>query len=112
MANPKVSFDMTVGGSPTGQIMMELFANIAPKTADNFHTLFIGKNGAGRSGKPLHVIGSSFCCVILNFMCQGDDFTKGMYVAKEIKKVGAGSRAVKIKEPVGFFLAVRIIFKF
>ncbi|KAL8233713.1 hypothetical protein R6Q59_019813, partial [Mikania micrantha] len=30
---------------------------------------------------------------------------EGMYVAKEIKKVGAGSRAVKIKEPVGFFLA-------
>jgi hypothetical protein len=39
MANPRVFFDMTVGGAPAGRIVMELYANEVPKTAENFRTL-------------------------------------------------------------------------
>ena len=37
--NPRVYFDMTVAGSPSGRIVMELFANSVPKTAENFRIL-------------------------------------------------------------------------
>lgn len=34
--NPVVFFDVTIGSIPAGRIKMELFADIAPKTAENF----------------------------------------------------------------------------
>lgn len=77
MANPKVFFDMTIGGAQAGRITMELRADVVPKTAENFRCLCTGEKGSGKSGKPLHFKGSSFHRVISNFMCQGGDFTRG-----------------------------------
>ncbi|KAL5723750.1 peptidylprolyl isomerase [Ranunculus cassubicifolius] len=77
MANPKVFFDMSVGGTPAGRIVMELFADVVPKTAENFRALCTGEKGVGKSGKPLHYKGSKFHRVIPQFMCQGGDFTAG-----------------------------------
>ena len=34
--NPVVFFDVTIGGIAAGRIKMELFADIVPKTAENF----------------------------------------------------------------------------
>lgn len=75
--NPKVFFDMTIGGSAAGRIVMELRADVVPKTAENFRCLCTGEKGMGSNGKPLHFKGSSFHRVIPNFMCQGGDFTMG-----------------------------------
>merc|ERR1711933_318824 len=77
MANPKVFFDMTLGGAPAGRIVMELRGDVAPRTAENFRSLCTGEKGTGKSGKPLHFKGSSFHRVIPDFMCQGGDFTAG-----------------------------------
>ncbi|XP_031127314.1 peptidyl-prolyl cis-trans isomerase-like [Ipomoea triloba] len=77
MANPKVFFDVTIGGQPAGRIVMELFADSTPKTAENFRALCTGEKGIGKSGKPLHYKASTFHRVIPNFMCQGGDFTAG-----------------------------------
>merc|ERR1712187_787151 len=75
-ANPTVYFDVTIGGASAGRISMELRADVAPKTAENFRALCTGEKGKGQSGKELHFKGSSFHRVIPGFMCQGGDFTR------------------------------------
>ena len=71
-----VFFDMTIGGSPAGRIVMQLADN-TPATSENFRCLCTGEKGIGKSGKPLHYKGSTFHRVIPKFMCQGGDFTRG-----------------------------------
>eukprot|EP00927_Polykrikos_kofoidii_P055616 TRINITY_DN49830_c0_g1_i1.p1 TRINITY_DN49830_c0_g1~~TRINITY_DN49830_c0_g1_i1.p1 ORF type:complete len:406 (+),score=71.78 TRINITY_DN49830_c0_g1_i1:64-1218(+) len=73
--NPRVFFEMDIGGEPAGRIVMELFAKVTPKTAENFRCLCTGEKGVGKKGKPLHYKGSCFHRVIPGFMCQGGDFT-------------------------------------
>ncbi|RID77422.1 hypothetical protein BRARA_A00338 [Brassica rapa] len=77
MANPRVFFDMTLDGAPAGRIVMELYADTTPNTAENFRALCTGEKGVGKKGKPLHFKGSAFHRVIPGFMCQGGDFTAG-----------------------------------
>jgi peptidylprolyl isomerase len=77
MANPRVFFDITIGGKAAGRITFELFADVVPKTAENFRALCTGEKGMGKEGKPLHYKGSKFHRIIQQFMCQGGDFTRG-----------------------------------
>jgi peptidylprolyl isomerase len=72
-----VFFDIEADGSPMGRVEMELFADVVPKTAENFRALCTGEKGVGKAGKALHYKGSTFHRVIPDFMLQGGDFTNG-----------------------------------
>jgi cyclophilin family peptidyl-prolyl cis-trans isomerase len=39
---------------------MELFADVTPRTAENFRALCTGEKGVGKMDKPLHYKGSKF----------------------------------------------------
>ena len=52
--NPKVFFDMEIDGQPAGRIVMELRADVVPKTAENFRALCTGEKGYGYKNTIFH----------------------------------------------------------
>ncbi|XP_066599573.1 peptidyl-prolyl cis-trans isomerase D [Prorops nasuta] len=71
--NPIVYFDIAVGSEKLGRVVIELFKDIAPKTAENFRALCTGEKGIGINGKKLHYKGSIFHKTVHQFMIQGGD---------------------------------------
>ncbi|MEL6538937.1 MAG: peptidylprolyl isomerase [Bacteroidota bacterium] len=66
--NPQVFFEIAIDGERSGQVVFELFADVTPKTAENFRQLCTGEPGFGYKDSGFHR-------VIPQFMCQGGDFT-------------------------------------
>ncbi|XP_076928526.1 peptidyl-prolyl cis-trans isomerase CYP63-like isoform X2 [Bidens hawaiensis] len=75
--NPCVFLDVSIDGSPVERLVIELFADVVPRTAENFRALCTGEKGIGSTtGKPLHYKGVVFHRIIKGFMAQGGDFSK------------------------------------
>ncbi|KAF6125227.1 hypothetical protein HJG60_009748 [Phyllostomus discolor] len=68
MVSPTMFFNITVDSKSLGCISFQLFADKAPRTAENFHTLSTGEKGCGYKSSCFHK-------TIQGFMCQGGDFT-------------------------------------
>lgn len=74
--NPIVFFDITLGGEPLGRVQMELFADIVPRTAENFRRYCTGES-KDSLGRPQGYKNCRFHRVIKDFMIQGGDFLNG-----------------------------------
>ncbi|KAG0541852.1 hypothetical protein BDA96_02G052900 [Sorghum bicolor] len=76
--NPHVFMDISIGGSSAERITFELFANVVPKTAENFRALCTGERGLGASTqKPLYYKGTNIHRIVKGFVAQGGDFSRG-----------------------------------
>lgn len=73
--NPVVFLDVTIGGVPSGRIRIELFADVAPKTAENFRQMCTGE--FSRGSRPAGFLKTPFHRVIKGFMIQGGDILRG-----------------------------------
>ncbi|CAM9323283.1 unnamed protein product [Chrysoparadoxa australica] len=74
--NPVVFLDVSIGGTAVGRIKIELFADVCPKTAENFRQLCCGAHKI--QDLPVGYKGAPFHRVIKDFMIQGrGDFIKG-----------------------------------
>uniref|UniRef100_A0A7S4I2Y7 Peptidyl-prolyl cis-trans isomerase n=1 Tax=Vannella robusta TaxID=1487602 RepID=A0A7S4I2Y7_9EUKA len=72
--NPVVFFDISIGGQGMGRIKVELFADVVPKTAENFRQFCTGETKM--NGDPVGYKGCIFHRVSKDFMIQGGDFLK------------------------------------
>ena len=73
--NPVVFFDVKIGGIDAGRVKMELFADVCPRTCENFRQLCTGEHR--KSGQPIGYKACKFHRIIKDFMIQGGDFLKG-----------------------------------
>ncbi|KAI3775829.1 hypothetical protein L1987_45585 [Smallanthus sonchifolius] len=76
--NPRVFLDISINGRPAAErIEIELFANVVPKTAENFRALCTGESGIGSTtGRPLHYKGTVFHRICEGFLAQGGDISE------------------------------------
>ena len=54
MDNPRTFMDIQIGDEPAQRIEMTLYADVVPRTAENFRALCTGEAGVGRKGKKLY----------------------------------------------------------
>ncbi|RKO97883.1 hypothetical protein CXG81DRAFT_12378 [Caulochytrium protostelioides] len=73
--NPVVFMDIAIGGTPAGRLTFELFADVVPRTAENFRQLCTGEHRV--NGVPQGYKNSPFHRVVQDFIVQGGDFIKG-----------------------------------
>ena len=71
----KATFSITIDGESAGDIVLDLYAKVVPRTVENF--VHLCRGWKTRDGHSLEYAGSSFHRIIPNFMIQGGDFTKG-----------------------------------
>uniref|UniRef100_A0AAX7VSB8 peptidylprolyl isomerase n=1 Tax=Astatotilapia calliptera TaxID=8154 RepID=A0AAX7VSB8_ASTCA len=75
---PRCFLDIGISNVLVGRIVVELFADICPKTCENFRCLCTGEKGIGKgTQKPLHYKGCLFHRIVKDFMIQGGDFSEG-----------------------------------
>jgi peptidyl-prolyl isomerase H (cyclophilin H) len=81
--NPITFFDISIAGQPAGRLKFELFADITPRTAENFRQFCTGEYKL--QGQPQGYKHCLFHRLIKGFIIQGGDF---------VFKNGTGTRCI------------------
>ncbi|KAL7125318.1 hypothetical protein ABFS83_14G109500 [Erythranthe nasuta] len=77
-ARTRCFLDINIGDELEGRIVVELYNDVVPLTAENFRALCTGEKGFGKEvGVPMHYKGSCFHRVVKGFMVQGGDTSSG-----------------------------------
>ncbi|KAI9123557.1 hypothetical protein K1719_004857 [Acacia pycnantha] len=78
MGRPRCFLDISIGDELEGRIVVELFDDAVPKTAENFRALCTGEKGiAPNTGLPFHYKGCCFHRITRSSMIQGGDISAG-----------------------------------
>mmetsp|Transcript_23549 Transcript_23549/g.42485 ORF Transcript_23549/g.42485 Transcript_23549/m.42485 type:complete len:481 (+) Transcript_23549:77-1519(+) len=73
--NPRVYLDVSIGNRAGGRVVFELFADVTPRTVENFRGLCTGEYGVGKTTKKkLCYEGCQFFRSVKGFMIQSGDF--------------------------------------
>ena len=62
---------------PNQRIIIKLFSKVSPLACENFLALCTGEKGKGKSGKPLHYLGTPFHRIVKKFVAQCGDINTG-----------------------------------
>ncbi|CAJ2654236.1 unnamed protein product [Trifolium pratense] len=70
--------DISIGEELEGRILVELYKDVVPKTAENFRALCTGEKGIGpNTGVSLHFKGSCFHRIVKGCMIEAGDISAG-----------------------------------
>ncbi|KAK1433569.1 hypothetical protein QVD17_10480 [Tagetes erecta] len=69
MSNPRVYLDVSINEGPPERMVIELFADVEPRIAENFRAICVGSVSA--TGKFLHYKGRVFSTIFKGFYAQG-----------------------------------------
>ena len=74
--NPRVFMHIEIDGTPAGRMVFELFANVAPITAENFRALCTGELNPNAAGISRCYANTFFHRIISGYICQGGILSK------------------------------------
>ncbi|KAG6972608.1 hypothetical protein JG688_00003902 [Phytophthora aleatoria] len=81
--NPVVFFDVSVGEKSVGRLLIELRADVVPRTAENFRRLCTGETKEPRTGRRRHYARCPFHRVVKDKFCQSGDYAVRLSLNKD-----------------------------
>lgn len=101
-ANPKVFLNFAIDGEPAGKVIVELFMDRVPKSAENFRKLCTGEKGKSPllPKVPLHLKETRVHRIVPDFLIQGGDLVRGDGTGPVLSCYGGGFEHERLDIPL------------